>query len=330
MVGVPNMPFSERFPAFEHRSVSRAVALRESGGHMLQTFLTGLREGLEASLVIGIIVAYVVKIGRADRLSAIWAGVAMACALSLAVGALLTFTSNSLTFEAQEMFGGVMSVFAVALVTSMVFWMKRNSHRMKGELHGKLDAAMHLGWWSLALMAFITVGREGLETALFLWPTIEASGSGVSPVLGAVLGIALAVVLGILVYQRSVHLNLATFFKVTGIALIIIAAGVLAYGIHDLQEAGVLPGLNSLAFDVSEQIPPSTWYGTLLKGTLNFSPATTWLQLIAYVGYLVPVMWLFIRRPGVARHRTPAASAAAAADSPAAATNDPAPSALAR
>ena len=274
---------------------------------MLQTFLTGLREGLEASLVIGILVAYLVKIGRSDRLSAIWAGVAVACALSLTVGALLTFTSNSLTFEAQETFGGVMSVFAVALVTSMVFWMKRNSHRMKGELHGKLDAAMQLGWWSLALMAFITVGREGLETALFLWPTIEASGSGVSPVLGAVLGIALAVVLGKLVYQRSVHLNLATFFKVTGIALIIIAAGVLAYGIHDLQEAGVLPGLNSLAFDVSKQIPPSTWFGTLLKGTLNFSPATTWLQLVAYVAYLVPVMWLFIRRPGATRHRTPPA-----------------------
>jgi high-affinity iron transporter len=297
---------------------------------MLQTFLTGLREGLEASLVIGIIVAYLVKIGRADRLSAIWAGVAMACALSLAVGALLTFTSNSLTFEAQETFGGVMSIFAVALVTSMVFWMKRNSHRMKGELHGKLDAAMQLGWWSLALMAFITVGREGLETALFLWPTIEASGSGVSPVLGAVLGIALAVVLGKLVYHRSVHLNLATFFKVTGIALIIIAAGVLAYGVHDLQEAGVLPGLNSLAFDVSKQIPPSSWYGTVLKGTLNFSPATTWLELIAYVAYLVPVMWLFVRRPGATRRRTPPVSSTDVANSATvAAPAEASPSALA-
>jgi len=221
-----------------------------------------------------------------------------------------------------------MSVFAVALVTSMVFWMKRNSHRMKGDLHGKLDSAVRLGWWSLALMAFITVGREGLETALFLWPTIEASGSGVSPVVGAVLGIALAVVLGKLVYKRSVHLNLATFFKVTGVALIIIAAGVLAYGVHDLQEAGLLPGLNSLAFDVSKQISPSSWYGTLLKGTLNFSPATTWLQLIAYVAYLVPVMWLFVRRPGIARHRT--SQAPEGADGPTfAVPTGPSPSALA-
>jgi high-affinity iron transporter len=202
----------------------------------------------------------------------------------------------------------------VGLVTSMVFWMKRNSHRLKGELHGKLEAAMQLGWWSLAIMAFITVGREGLETALFLWPTIQASGSGVSPVLGAVLGIAVAVVLGALVYRRSVHLNLATFFKVTGIALIIIASGVLAYGIHDLQEAGVLPGVNSLAFDISAQVPPSSWYGTLLKGTLNFSPATTWLQLLAYIGYLVPVMWLFLRRsPSPARQAPSAVTASALA-----------------
>ena len=128
--------------------------------------------------------------------------------------------------------------------------------------------------------------------------------------MGAVLGIAVAVVLGALVYRRSVHLNLATFFKITGIALIIIAAGVLAYGIHDLQEAGVLPGVNSLAFDVSAQVPPSSWYGTLLKGTLNFSPATTWLQLLAYIGYLVPVMWLFLRRSPSPAHPAPSAVAA--------------------
>ncbi len=262
---------------------------------MLQTFLTGLREGLEASLVISILVAYLVKVGRRDRLSAIATGVGMAVTLSLAVGAMLTFTSQSLTFEAQEAFGGIMSILAVALVTSMVFWMKRQSHRMKGELHSRLDHALGLGWWSVAIMAFITVGREGLETALFLWPTIRASGSGAAPTAGAFLGIAIAVAAGWLVYRKSVHLNLAKFFRYTGAALIVIAAGVLAYGLHDLQEAAVLPGLDSIAFDVSRQIPPTSWYGTLLKGTLNFSPRTTWLQLIAYVGYLVPVMWLFLR-----------------------------------
>lgn len=264
---------------------------------MLQTFLTGLREGLEASLVIGIIVAYLVKIGRRDRLSAVWVGVGGAAALSLAVGALLTFTSRALTFEAQETFGGVLSIVAVAMVTSMVFWMKRNSHRLKGELHTRLDSVADLGWLSIVLLAFVTVGREGLETALFLWPTIQASGSGAGPTVGAFAGIGVAVVVGWLVYRRSVHLNMASFFRITGAALIVVASGVLAYGLHDLQEAGVLPGLRSLAFDVSEQIPPTSWYGTVLKGTVNFSPATTWLQAVAYLGYLVPTMWLFLRRP---------------------------------
>jgi high-affinity iron transporter len=262
---------------------------------MLQTFLTGLREGLEASLVIGILVAYLVKAGRRDRLSAISAGVGLACGLSLVIGAVLTFSSRSMTFEAQEAFGGAMSILAVALVTSMVFWMKRQSHRLKGELQAKLDQALHMGWWSVAFMAFITVGREGLETALFLWPTIRASGSGAGPTVGAFLGIAVSVLVGWLIYRKSVSLNLAKFFRVTGVALLVIAAGVLAYGLHDLQEAGILPGLNALAFDVSNQISPTSWYGTVLKGTLNFSPQTTWLELFAYLGFLIPSMWLFLR-----------------------------------
>lgn len=272
---------------------------------MLQTFLTGLREGLEASLVIGILVAYLIKVGRRDRLSAIWMGVGLSVALSLLVGALLTFGSRSMSFTAQEAFGGFMSILAVALVTSMVFWMKRQSHRLKGELHSKLDAALSVGWWGVAIMSFVTVGREGLETALFLWPTIRASGSGASPTIGAFLGIALAVVAGWLLYRKALHLNLAKFFKITGICLVVIAAGVLAYGFHDLQEAGILPGLNAVAFDVSAHIPPSSWYGTLLKGTFNFTPRTTWLELAVHLGYLVPVMWLFLRPARTSRPAAP-------------------------
>lgn len=275
---------------------------------MFQTLLTALREGLEASLVVGIIVAYLVKTDRRDRLSAVWTGVGVACALSLAVGAILTFSSQAMSFKAQETFGGVMSVVAVALVTSMVFWMKRNAHRLKGDLHAKVDSAAHLGWISVFLMAFVTVGREGLETALFLWPTVEAAGSGASPLIGALIGFVVAIGLGWLVYRRSVHLNLAVFFRITGAALVVVAAGVLAYGVHDLQEASILPGLNSLAFDVSDQIPPSSWYGTLLKGTINFSPATTWLEAITYLGYLIPTMWLFLRKPRVHKSAAPAAA----------------------
>ena len=144
-------------------------------------------------------------------------------------------------------------------------------------MHGHLDRALLGGGWALAVVAFVAVVREGLETALFLWAAVKATGStsGV-PLTGAVLGLATAVLLGWLIYRGALRLNLAVFFKWTGVALIVVAAGVLAYGVHDLQEAAVLPGLNSLAWDVSAQVPTSSWYGSVLKGTVNFSPQTTW------------------------------------------------------
>jgi high-affinity iron transporter len=262
---------------------------------VFSNFLIGLREGLEAALVVGILVAYLVRTHHRSRLPALWGGVGVAAAASLGVGALLTFTSRSMSFEAQETFGGVMSILAVGFVTWMVFWMRRQSRALKGELQGKLDTALHAGAMAVGLMAFLAVGREGLETALFLWPAIQAAGSGAGPIVGATLGILTASVTGWLLYRGSVHLNLATFFKVTGAGLIVVAAGVLAYGIHDLQEAQILPGLHALAFDVRAQIPPSSWYGTLLKGVFNFSPVTTWLQVVVYIGYLVPTMALFFR-----------------------------------
>jgi high-affinity iron transporter len=279
-------------------------------------FLIGLREGLEASLVVGILVAYLVKAGHRERLAPVWTGVGAAVAASLAVGGLLTFTSHSLSFKAQEAFGGFMSIIAVVFVTWMIFWMRTQSRHMKVELQGRVDTALRHGATALALMAFLAVGREGLETALFLWPALQSSGSGAGPGVGASAGLVTAVVLGYLVYRRSVELNLATFFKVTGAALVVVAAGVLAYGVHDLQEAGILPGLNRLAFDVSSHIPPSSWYGTLLKGVFNFSPATTWLQVAVYAAYIVPTMVLFFRpaRPtSIQAAATPASARGVAA-----------------
>ena len=270
----------------------------EVGRPVFANFLIGLREGLEASLVVGILVAYLVQTGRRERLVAVWTGVGVAVAASLGVGAALTFTQRSLTFEAQEGFGGAMSIIAVAFVTWMIFWMRRQARHLKAELHGKVDVAIAGGALTMALMAFLAVGREGLETALFLWPALQASGSGIAPGAGALTGLVTAVVIGWLLYRRSVNLNLATFFKFTGAGLIVVAAGVLGYGLHDLQEAALLPGLHSLAFDVSETISPSSWYGTLLKGVFNFTPETTWLQAVAWTAYLIPTMWLFFKRHG--------------------------------
>ena len=271
---------------------------------MFANYLIGLREGLEAALVVSILVAYLVKSGRAERLRAIWVGVLAAVALSLAFGALLTFTSSRLSFEAREAFGGTLSIVAVAFVTWMIFWMRRTARSLSKDLQNRLDSALAMSVGALAATAFIAVGREGLETSLFLWSAIQSTGQGTQPVLGAALGLLTAVVLGYLFYKGSLRINLSKFFTWTGAALIVVAAGVLAYGVHDLQEARILPGLGSLAFDISSTIPPESWYGTL-RGTINLTPETTWLQAIAWVLYIVPTTFLFFR-PG-AKPPTPAA-----------------------
>ena len=273
---------------------------------MLANYLIGLREGLEATLVVVILVAYLVKSDRTSLLGRIWAGVAIAVGVSLAFGALLTFGPRGLSFEAQEAIGGTLSIVAVGFVTWMVMWMARSARSLSGDLKGQVDkAAAAGGAASLVLVAMLAVGREGLETALFLWAATAAADSTTGPLVGAALGIGTAVVLGYLFYRGAVKINLSKFFTWTGAILILVAAGVLAYGIHDLQEAGILPGLNSLAFDVSGAIPPGSFVGTILKGTLNFSPVTTWLQAVVWVIYVVVTMTLFFRQIGRSHRPTP-------------------------
>ncbi|WP_326593845.1 iron uptake transporter permease EfeU [Streptomyces sp. NBC_01294] len=272
---------------------------------MFGNYLIGLREGLEASLVVCILVVYLVKTGRRDALRPVWLGIAIACAISLAFGAMLEFGTQELTFEAQELLGGGLSIVSVCLVTWMVFWMKRTARHLKAELHGKLDAALAMGTGALVATAFLAVGREGLETALFVWASVRASGEGSSaPLIGVLLGIATAVVLGYLFYRGALTINLAKFFQWTGGMLVVVAAGVLAYGIHDLQEARFLGGLADKAFDVSAAVPPDSWYGTVLKGVFNFQPDPTVLQLTVWALYVVPVLVLFLvdrRRPAGAQ-----------------------------
>ncbi|MGN0063000.1 MAG: iron uptake transporter permease EfeU [Nocardioides sp.] len=283
---------------------------------MLANYLIGLREGLEAALVVSILVAYLVKTDRRHLLPRIWLGVAIAAGVALAFGFALFYGPRGLTFEAQEAIGGILSIVAVGLVTWMIFWMAKASRSLSGELRGQIDDAAEGSWWGLVLVAMLAVGREGLETALFLWSTTEAatreSGATWQPLLGAAAGLATAVVLGWLIYRGAISINLSKFFAWTGGFLIIVAAGVLAYGVHDLQEAGILPGLHTLAWDVSEAIPPSSWYGTLLKGIFNFSPATTVLEAVAWVLYVVPVMFLFVR--GIRRSSTPSTPQPAASE----------------
>ncbi|HEY0952927.1 iron uptake transporter permease EfeU [Nocardioides sp.] len=280
---------------------------------MFANYLIGLREGLEAALVVSILVAYLVKSERRELLARIWAGVALAVGVSLAFGFALFYGPRGLTFEAQEAIGGTLSILAVGLVTWMIFWMATAARTLSGELRGQIDRAAEGSWFALVLVAVLAVGREGLETALFLWSATEAvtrdSDATWQPLLGAGLGIATAAAVGYLLYRGAITINLSRFFAWTGGFLIIVAAGVLAYGVHDLQEAGILPGLNTLAWDVSDVIEPSTWYAALLKGVFNFSPATTVLEAVVWVLYAVPTMTLFVR--GVRRRSAAPARPAA-------------------
>ncbi|MFF4355396.1 iron uptake transporter permease EfeU [Streptomyces sp. NPDC001604] len=268
---------------------------------MFSNYLIGLREGLEASLVVCILIAYLVKTGRRDAIRPIWIGISIAVLIAMGFGCVLEFGSQELTFEAQEALGGSLSVVAVGLVTWMVFWMRRTARHLRSELHGKLDAALAMGTGALVATAFLAVGREGLETALFVWASVHAASDGTPrPLIGVALGLATAVLLGWLFYRGALKINLAKFFTWTGGMLVVVAAGVLAYGFHDLQEADWIPGLTHLAFDISDTIPPDSWYGTLLKGVFNFQPDPTVLQVTVWLLYLIPTLALFFAPVGFA------------------------------
>jgi high-affinity iron transporter len=274
---------------------------------MLGNALIGLREGLEASLVVSILVAFLVRTNRRSELPKVWLGVAIAVVVSIGVTLGLTLTQQALTFEAREALGGSLSIIAVGFVTWMIFWMRRNARTLSRDLRGKLDDAIRIGPVAVVVMSALAVGREGLETAVFFFAAAQAAGETMRPLIGFLLGIATSIALAYLLYRGAVKINLGRFFTVTGFLLIFVAAGILAYGVHDLQEAGILPGLTTLAFDVSAAIPPDSWYGTLLKGVLNFSPQTTVLEAVVWVGYVAVVLTLFLRPD----HRTVAKAPAA-------------------
>ena len=264
-------------------------------GAFLGNFLIGLREGLEAALVVGILLAYIRKTKRTHLLTPMWLGVAVAAIISLSFGALLTF-------EAQEAIGGSLSIISVGFVTWMIFWMAENARLLSAELKEKLDAAQTSAW-AVILLAALSVGREGLETTLFIWSATRTAGqeANATPMLGALVGILVAILMAWAMMRGMMRINLSRFFTITGAFLVIVAAGVLSYGIHDLQESGILPGLNNTAFESYHYIDPSGFVGTLLKAVFNLSSTTTWLEAGAWILYMGIVMPLFIRaqRPGL-------------------------------
>ena len=244
------------------------------------------------------------KIPRADGdknpAAPIWLGVLGAVMLSGSFAAVLTYSADVLSSNGQEAAGGLLSVLAVGLVTWMIFWMRRTARTLSAHLKEEVARAAVIGAGALALTAFLSVGREGLETTLFLWTAARASGQTVAPLVGAAIGIAAAVVLCWGLYNRAVKLNLGVFFSRTAIALIVIAAGVLAYGLGDLQDAGLLPGHTWLAFDLTGHVDPGSWWASIITGLTNLSPKMTVLQVTAWLAYLAVTAWNFLPAPSAA------------------------------
>ncbi|MBD0691087.1 iron uptake transporter permease EfeU [Streptomyces sp. CBMA123] len=258
------------------------------------SFLIGLREGLEAGLIVSILVATLVRAGQKGRLPQVWTGVAAAVALSLSFGAVLTFTAANLSGHAQEAFGGVLSLIAVGFVTAMVFWMRRSARTLSADIKEKVQASLTMGAGALVLTSFLAVAREGLETSLFLWTNARTAGESTGPLIGAAVGLLLSVGLCWGLYRRALKMNLTKFFAITGAGLIVVAAGVLGYGLRDLQESGLVGGGGTYAFDLSGHLDASSWYATLVQGTLNLTVTMTVLQVVGYIAYLSIVMTLFI------------------------------------
>ena len=284
----------------------------------LANFLIALREGVEAALIVGVVAAYLVKVGRKNLLPKVWLGVVIAAAIPLSLGAIMTWGPYTLSFQAQEILGGTLSLVAVAMVTWMILWMSSNSRQFARKLREDTAAQLASGSdWGVVWIAFIAVAREGIETALFVWATIKSSAENAiaAPALGVVTGLLVAVVIGWLIYTGAARINLSIFFNITGLLLIFVAAGIVSYGIGDLQEASVIPGWGTHIYDITAYLDgslyswltTSSWWWTLLEAMFNVNASPTHLQLIGWVLYIVIILPLFLVRSGMvgAKHPTP-------------------------
>lgn len=272
---------------------------------MFANYLIGLREGLEAALIVSILLAYVVRTDQRQYIKPIWIGTSLATALAMGTGALLQVTSTSLDDEAQELFAGATSLVAVGLITWMIFWMAARARHLRTELESSVEKAIAGGAVTLAVMAFVAVIREGLETALFLWTGITATSNGdATPALaGAILGLATAVVIGIGLYKGAISIDLRAMFRWSGMALVVVSAGVLTYAVHEFQDFGLLPGEDLIAYDISSVLSPDSTLAALLRGFFNFRPVATWMEVGAWWFYAVPTMTLFLQRSAGKSHQ---------------------------
>ena len=275
---------------------------------MLPTFVIGLREGLEAALIVGIIAAFLGQQGRRDALRLVWFGTAVAVAICVGVAIVLQVISSDLPQRQQEGLETVVGALAVCMVTYMIIFMRRHARGLKKDLEGAAASALASGSSrALVAMAFLAVLREGFETAVFLLATFQASGNASTSWLGALLGIGLAAAIGYAIYKGGVRLNLARFFRVTGLVLVVVAAGLVMTAFHTASEAGWLMVGQAQAFDLSWLVRPGTPVSSLLTGVLGIQPFPAWIEVIAWLAYLIPMVVIVAWPAGQARKRGPVA-----------------------
>jgi high-affinity iron transporter len=264
---------------------------------MLAAFLLVLREGFEATLLVAIILAYLAKTGRSDSSLGVWYGVAAAAALSVIAGAALFFTASSLNGNAREIFTGATMWFALAVLTYMILWMRRQSRTIASDIRYGVDEAVGKGGvLALVSLAFVMVFREGLETALFMF-SITQNSSPLQVALGSILGLVGAVSLGYAVYVGGRRLNLGAFFKVTGLLLLVVAAGLFAHGMAMFEFAGLVPAIYYPLWDLSSItiLTSESSFGQFLIAFFGWDPKPDLLEFVLWVGYVAVVGYLFLR-----------------------------------
>jgi len=265
---------------------------------MLIPFLIMLREGMEAALIVGIIASYLRQSGQQQCLPAVWIGVALACLLSLATGLALEMTAQEFPQKQQELFEAIVAFVAVIILTSMVFWMRQAARSIKGQLHEAIERAMHRGKgrrYALVGMAFFAVAREGLESVFFLLAAFQQQEENPLAWLAGVLGLAVAVALGWGIYQGGVRIKLQRFFRLTGLFIIFVAAGLLAGAVKALHEAGIWNHWQSTVFDLSHTLPIDTPAGVLLAGLFGYNDSPSQSEVLAWLLFLIPTLFLFMR-----------------------------------
>ncbi len=287
---------------------------------MIPTFVIALREGVEASLIVGIIAAFLVKEGRRDALRQMWIGVGVAIVLCSAVAVTLNVIGQDLPQQQQEGLETIIGLIAVSTISYMIVWMRRNARSIKATLEGEAASALATGsTMALVGMAFLAVLREGFETSVFLLAAFQDATDTAAAGVGAVLGLVAAVAIGLGLYRGGVRINLTRFFRVTGLILVFVAAGLLATAAHTAHEAGWINGLQGQALDLSWLVQPGTISGSLLTGMLGLQPAPTVIEVLVYALYALPmalyVVWPDRLRP---RLRRPSVRTGAAAESAAA------------